>query len=59
MRPAIVEEKSRLGDGELDTIIGAEHKGVIVTMVERVSKLTKLAKVPYKTASEVGKGLIE
>ena len=59
MRPAIVEEKSRLGDWELDTIIGAEHKGVIVTMVERVSKLTKLAKVPYKTASEVGKALIE
>jgi IS30 family transposase len=26
-RPAIVEEKSRLGDWEIDTIIGKEHKG--------------------------------
>lgn len=56
-RPAIVEEKSRLGDWEIDTIIGAEHKGAIVSMVERHSKLTLLAKVPQKTAQEVEKAL--
>jgi IS30 family transposase len=59
MRPAIVEEKSRLGDWELDTIIGAGHKGVIVSMVERASKLTKLIKVPSKTATDVTKALID
>lgn len=37
-RPEIVDEKSRLGDWELDTIIGREHKGAIVSMVERHSK---------------------
>ena len=58
-RPCIVEEKTRLGDGELDTVIGAGHKGVIVSMVERTSKLTKLAKVSHKTAEEVGQALIE
>jgi IS30 family transposase len=58
-RPSIVEEKSRLGDWELDTIIGAGHKGVIVSIVERTSKLTKLAKVSHKTAEKVGRALIE
>ena len=57
VRPAVVEEKSRLGDWEIDTIIGAEHKGAIVSMVERHSKLTLLAKVPRKTAEEVEKAL--
>ena len=58
-RPAIVNEKTRLGDWELDTIIGAGHKGVIVSMVERTSKLTKLVKVSRKTAEEVGHAIIE
>ena len=58
-RPSIVEEKTRLGDWELDTIIGAGHKGVIVSMVERTSKLTKLVKVSHKTAEEVGRAIVE
>lgn len=57
-RPAIVDEKSRLGDWELDTIIGRAHKGAIVSMVERHSKLTRLAKVRQKTALEVKEALI-
>jgi len=57
-RPDIVEEKSRLGDWELDTIIGAGRKGAIVSMVDRATKLTKLAKVSQKTADEVGEALV-
>jgi IS30 family transposase len=57
-RPAIVDEKSRLGDWELDTIIGREHKGAIVSMVERHSKLTRLTKVKKKTAQEVKEALV-
>ena len=58
-RPSIVEEKTRLGDWELDTIIGAQHRGAIVSMVERTTKLTKLKKVSHKTAEEVKNALIE
>lgn len=57
-RPSIVEEKSRIGDWEIDTIIGKNHKGAIVSMVDRHSKLTMLAKVSRKTAHDVGKALI-
>ena len=54
-----MEEKSRLGDWELDTIIGAGQSGVIVSMVERASKLTKLAKVSKRTSLEVSQSLID
>ncbi len=46
-----------LGIGEIDTIIGKEHKGAIVSMLERHSKLTLLAQVPRKTAQEVEEAL--
>ncbi len=52
-RPAIVAEKSRIGDWEADTIIGANHKGVIMSHVDRKSKYTKLAKLPDKSADAV------
>ena len=29
-RPAVVERRSRIGDWELDTIIGKNHSGVLV-----------------------------
>lgn len=56
-RPSIVEEKSRLGDWEIDTVIGKGHKGAVVSMVERHSKRTLLAPVSRKTAHEVEKAL--
>lgn len=58
LRPAIVDAKVRVGDWELDTIIGADHDGVIVSIVDRHSKLTKLIKVPDKTAASVRDGII-
>jgi transposase, IS30 family len=54
-RPAIVAAKSRIGDWEADTIIGAKHKGAVMSHVERRSKYTKLAKLPDKTAGAVVK----
>lgn len=58
-RPPIVEEKIRLGDWELDTIIGAGKQEAIVSMVERSSKLTILVKVNHKTARNVKEALLE
>lgn len=58
-RPAIVDEKSRYGDWELDTIIGKNHKQAIVTITERKSKLTLIRKVKRKTADLVEKAVID
>ncbi len=52
-RPEIVEQKDRLGDWELDTIIGAKHQGAIVSAVDRKSKFCVLAKVADKKAVTV------
>jgi transposase, IS30 family len=57
-RPKIVDEKQRIGDWELDTIIGKNHDGAIVSMVERKSKFTKLILVPNKTAAAVTSAII-
>lgn len=36
-RPAVVEERSRIGDWEGDTIIGTGHSGYLATVTERLS----------------------
>jgi transposase, IS30 family len=56
-RPQVVERKGRVGDWEADTIIGRHHQGAIVSVVERKSKLTRLAKVERNTAGAVGREL--
>ena len=49
-RPAIVDAKSRLGDWEGDTIVGAHHRGALLTHVERKSLFTTISKLPRPTA---------
>ena len=52
-RPPIVDERSRIGDWEADTIIGKNHKQAIVSLVERKSGYTLIRKVERKTARAV------
>lgn len=58
-RPAIVGEKLRLGDWEGDTIIGKGHKGAVVTLVERKSKMTLALQVDNKSEENVTAAIIE
>ncbi len=48
---AVVEEKSRLGDWEVDSVIGKGHQQSIVTMVERKTKLLRMMKIDRKPES--------
>jgi IS30 family transposase len=57
-RPAVVDTRQRLGDWEVDTIIGKRHKQAIVSLTERKSKLTLLRKVKRKTADQVSRAII-
>lgn len=52
-RPKIVARKGRFGDWEADTIVGAHHKGGILSVVERKSKLVRLFKLNTKSAIEM------
>jgi IS30 family transposase len=58
-RPAIVDKKSRIGDWEIDLVIGAKHRGALVTIVERRSRYTLVGKVASKQADEVAAKTIE
>lgn len=58
-RPKIVEKKRRIGDLEIDTVIGKEHIGALVTVVDRKSKFTLIKKVASKHADIVTNALVE
>jgi len=57
-RPKIVERKIRIGDWEGDTVVGKNHQGALVTLVDRKSKLTLIGKVDRYTAAAVEKTII-
>ena len=52
-RPQIVEQKTRIGDWEGDTVISAISKTAILTVVDRHSKFTRIKKLGRKTAENV------
>ncbi len=52
-RPALVNERSRVGDWEADTVIGQQGGAVLVTLVERKTRLSVIGKAPDLTAQEV------
>ena len=58
-RPKIVEKKNRIGDLEIDTVIGKDYKGALVTVVDRKSKFVLIKNVPSKEAQVVTDALIE
>lgn len=58
-RPQIVARKGRFGDWEADTIIGARHKGGILSVVERKTKLVRLRKLTTKSAAEMKDACVE
>lgn len=52
-RPAIVDKKKRVGDWEIDLVIGRGHDGGLVTIVERVTSFTVSMRIPDKSAATV------
>lgn len=55
-RPAIVEEKTRCGDWEGDTIEGAGKKGYVATFVDRKTKYLVAFPLKYKQAELIVEG---
>jgi IS30 family transposase len=58
-RPAIVAERGRIGDMEIDTMVGKGHHQAIITIVDRKSKLLRMRKVERKTAAVVAQVICE
>ena len=52
-RPASVNARKRIGDWEVDTLIGKQQKHAMLTLTERKSRFTLIGKVPRRTAQAV------
>lgn len=52
-RPKIVDQRQRLGDWEVDTILGKGRRQAIVTLTERKTRLALIRKVERRTAQAV------
>ena len=57
-RPGHIEDRKQVGHWEGDTVIGANHKQAIVTVVERKSGYAVISKVENKTADLVSAAIV-
>jgi len=51
-RPAIVEERTRLGDLEADFMVGKAHKSALLVITDRATLLTRLKKLTSRQADQ-------
>lgn len=58
-RPPDVQAKERFGDLEIDTIIGKNHQGAIVTINDRATGILRMKKIAKKEAELVKAAAIE
>lgn len=58
-RPIIVEQRERIGDYEIDTMVGKGRSGYLVTLVERKSKHTLIGLTCTKRSDQVRDEIIK
>ena len=59
VRPTIVDDRQRIGDLEIDTIIGKNHKGAILTINDRATGELKMKKLGSKNADELAQATLD
>jgi len=58
-RPECINNKQRIGDWEIDTIVGKDNKGAIVTIAERATAFVLIAKLNGKNAQELAEAVVK
>ena len=58
-RPCIVDSRNRIGDWEVDTIISSNKKEAILTLAERHSRFTLMAKLDSRESYHTGQKMID
>ena len=59
LRPSVVDDKKRFGDFEIDTMIGRNHKGAIMTTNDRCTHLVLIRRLAGKEATPLASTAIE
>jgi IS30 family transposase len=52
-RPEIVDKKERIGDLEIDLVVGKDHKGALLTINDRAAGLLFMGKMDTKESQAV------
>lgn len=52
-RPIIIEQRQRIGDYEGDTVVGKNHQGILVTLVDRTTREVKIKALANRKANNV------
>lgn len=58
-RPKVVDNKERIGDLEIDLVIGKDHKGALLTINDRATGLLFMGKIDSKESKAVTDKTIE
>ena len=58
-RPPVVDARNAPGHWEMDTIIGHGHQGVLLTAIERYSRLTRILVLPHRQAQFIAIATLE
>lgn len=58
-RPKVVDKKERFGDLEIDLVIGANHKGALLTINDRATGMLKMKYIESKEAKVIQENTIE
>jgi IS30 family transposase len=56
-RPLVVEKRKRIGDIEVDLMMGKRHKGALVVMIDRATLLVKLKLLKSKETLNVSRAI--
>lgn len=57
-RPAVVKKRKRLGDYEVDLMLGKNQKSAILVITDRATIRTKIRRVESKNSNEIAKKII-
>ena len=58
-RPKVVEQRTRIGDIEVDLMMGKNHKSALLVLTDRATLLTAIERVESKDASIVAQAIIK
>ncbi len=58
-RPQIINKRERLGDIEVDLMMGKNHKGSLLVMTDRASLFTRIRKMHSKNADQMAEAIVE
>jgi len=57
-RPPVIDNRSRIGDWEIDLVMGRGDRDCILTLIERKSGVTKIAKLKNKSKKQTNSKLL-